>query len=584
MIIRPKVDDPNAEGPTMLKMIQRYSLMLVCIFLISGGVRADDADLAQALDKIDAAGLLKHIQTLSSDEFEGRAPGSPGEEKSVAYLTDQFRRLGLKPGNPDGTYIQSVPLIGFSTKAKGTLRIGAKTISLNDPERWVAVSRRSPGPVDVLDSEVVFVGYGVVAPEYGWDDYKGLDVRGKTLVMLVNDPPVVDKNDPSKLDDNSFRGKAMTYYGRWTYKYEIGAEKGAAAVLIVHDTVPAGYPYEVVKGSWGRENFDIPSPDGNRGRAAIEGWIHLDTAKRLCELAGKDFDALKRLASKSDFKPIPLAARAEFHAEMPARKVASRNVVAKLEGSDPKLKNEYVVYTAHWDHLGRDTTLTGDQIYNGAADNASGVAALLEIAKALAALKEPPKRSILFLAVTAEEQGLLGSKYYATHPLYPLESTLADINMDGINLWGRAKDIQVVGKGLSTLEDLFENVAHAHERVVTPDAEPEKGIFYRSDHFEFAKLGVPAIYLKAGTDLIGKPAGFGKRKRDEYVKNDYHKVSDEVKPDWDLSGGVDDARLLAELGLNIASLDKYPEWKAGAEFKARREAMLKAKRGGRSDP
>lgn len=566
----------------MIETMKKYPLILIFMISIPSVCRSDDADLARALEKIDAGDLLRHIRTLSSDEFEGRAPGSPGEEKTVAYLIERFRKLGLKPGNPDGTYVQAVPLVGFRTGAKGVLRIDGERLELNDPARWVALTRRLPGPVDVRDSEVVFVGYGVEAPEYDWNDYQGLDARGKTLIMLVNDPPVAAEDDPAKLDDRVFRGEAMTYYGRWTYKYEIGGAKGAAAVLIVHDTVPAGYPYEVVQGSWGRENFDIADADAGKGRPAIEAWIHLDTAKRLCKLAGEDFDALRRSAAKRGFKPVPLNARADFHADSTVRQVASRNVVAKLDGADPERKNEYVVYTAHWDHLGRNPALKGDQIYNGAADNASGVAALLEIAEAFAALRRPPDRSILFLAVTAEEQGLLGSKYYAGHPLHPLDSTLADINMDGVNLWGRARDIQVVGRGMTTLEDLFETVAKARGRTVVPDAEPEKGVFYRSDHFEFAKLGVPSIYLKPGIDLIGKPAGFGKRKRDEYVKNDYHKVSDEVKADWDLSGAAEDARLLVELGLRIADRDAYPEWKPGAEFKGRRDAMLKAKRGGRS--
>ena len=399
---------------------------------------------------------------------------------------------------------------------------------------------------------MVFVGYGVVAPEYGWDDYKGVDVRGKTIVMLVGDPAIPDLDNPKQLDPNMFKGRAMTYYGRWTYKYEIASEKGAAAAILVHETGPAGYPFSVVTGSWGRENFEIREQGENRQRVMVEGWVSLDKAKELCTAGGKDFDELKLAALGRDFRPVALGARANFAVENRLRDVQSRNVVARVAGSDPKLRDEYVIYTAHWDHLGRDPGLAGDQIFNGAADNASGTAALLELAEAYARLTPPPKRSILFLAVTAEEKGLLGAKYYATHPLYPLDKTLADINMDVINLWGRTRDIISVGKGQSTLDDVLEAAAAEHGRVVMGDAEPEKGFFYRSDHFEFAKQGVPALDPKGGMLYIGKPDDFGQRTHDEYTERDYHKVSDEVKPGWDLAGALEDLRLLFEVGLRVA--------------------------------
>jgi Zn-dependent M28 family amino/carboxypeptidase len=535
--------------------------------------QSDDA-LKAGLDRIDAKEMLRHIEVLASDEFEGRGPGTAGEDKTVAYLTEQFRRIGLKPGNPDGSYVQDVPLVGICTEARGAIKVGERTIELKTPDDWVAVSRRFAPEVKVEDSEVVFVGYGVVAPEYGWDDYKGVDVRGKTVVMLINDPAVPDPADPSKLDEGLFKGRAMTYYGRWTYKYEIASAKGAAAALIVHETGPAGYPYQVVVGSWGRENFDIPAADRNRSRVAVEAWITTETARRLLSAAGQDFEALKRAAVRKDFKPVPLGATANFSAKNNLREIKSKNVIARREGSDPKLKGECVIYTAHWDHLGRDESLQGDQIFNGAADNASGVAMMLEIAEGFAAMP-PPRRSILFLAVTAEEKGLLGAKWYAEHPLYPLVKSLADINMDVINLWGRTTDITSVGQGLSTLDDLLAELARARGRVVRPDPEPEKGTYYRSDHFEFAKLGVPALNAKGGVDFPGKPAGFGLKKRDEYTQKDYHKVSDQVKPDWDLSGAVEDARLLLEVGYRIAQGESYPEWKPGAEFKARRDEMMK---------
>jgi Zn-dependent M28 family amino/carboxypeptidase len=372
-----------------------------------------------------------------------------------------------------------------------------------------------------------------------------------------------------------FKGKAMTYYGRWTYKYEIAAQKGAAAAVIIHETGPAGYPYEVVSGSWSRENFDIQTPDKNMGRAAVESWITTDRAKELFAASGQDFDALKKAAVSKDFKPVPLNAKANMTIKNTIREINSNNVIGKVEGSDPALKNEYVIYTAHWDHLGRDPKLTGDQIFNGALDNASGTAALLEIAEAFTKLPTPPKRSILFLAVTAEEKGLLGAKYYAENPLYPLNKTLANINMDGVNQWGRTKDITMVGDDNSSLIDLLREAATAQGRVVNPDPESEKGFYYRSDHFEFAKQGVPALYTDSGIDYEGKDPAFSKQKRDEYTAKDYHKVSDEVKPDWDLTGAVDDARLLTIIGYRVAQGDRYPEWKSGSEFKAKRDEMMK---------
>src|SRR5690349_1403363 len=531
-------------------------------------------ELKPAFDSITSNDLMQHIKALSADEFEGRGPGTKGEELTVKYLTEQFQRLGLKPGNPDGTYVQKVPLVGFTGAPTASFTVGGKQINLTFPKDYVAVSRRLVPESKVENSDLVFVGYGVVAPEYGWDDYKGLDVRGKTIVMLINDPQVPDSADPAKLDDKMFKGKAMTYYGRWTYKYEIAAQKGAAAAVIIHETGPAGYPYEVVSGSWSPENFDIQTPDKNMGRAAVESWITTDRAKELFTASGQDFDALKKAALSKDFKPVALNAKANMTVKNTLREINSNNVIGKLEGSDPTLKNEYVIYTAHWDHLGRDPKLTGDQIYNGALDNASGTATLLEIAEAFTKLATPPKRSILFLAVTAEEKGLLGAKYYAENPLYPLNKTLANINKDGVNQWGRTTDITMVGDDNSTLIDLLREAAAAQKRVVNPDPESEKGFYYRSDHFEFAKQGVPALYTDAGIHYEGKDEAYSKQKRDEYNDKDYHKVSDEIKPDWNLTGAVDDAQLLMMIGYRVAQADKFPEWKAGSEFKARRDAMM----------
>jgi Zn-dependent M28 family amino/carboxypeptidase len=368
----------------------------------------------------------------------------------------------------------------------------------------------------------------------------------------------------------------MTYYGRWTYKYEIAAQKGAAAAVIVHETGPAGYPFDVVAGSWGGENFTIQRPNNNADTVPVQSWMTYAKVEALCRDAGLDLAALKKQALSKDFKPVVLpGASASFTLENTLRRIDSHNVVAKLEGSDTAHKDEYVVYSAHWDHLGKDPTLKGDQIYNGASDNASGSAGLLEIARAYAKLATAPKRSVLFLSVTAEEQGLLGSEYYAENPLYPLNKTLANINMDGLNTWGKTKDLVLIGLGNSTLDDVTADVLKEHGRVVTGDAEPEKGFFYRSDHFEFAKQGVPALDADAGVDYVGKPAGYGQKKRDYYTEHDYHAVSDEVKPDWDLTGAVEDLRVFFEVGYRVLQGDKYPEWKPGTEFKAKRDAMFK---------
>ncbi len=541
----------------------------------TGESAANPAELKPALDSINTADIMQHTKVLAGDEYEGRGPGTKGEELTVKYLTEQYQKLGLKPGNPDGTYVQKVPLAGMTGTTTASFTVGGKTMDLKFPQDYVSVSRRYAPESKVENSDLVFVGYGVVAPEFGWDDYKDVDVKGKTIVMLINDPAVPDASDPAKLDDKMFKGKAMTYYGRWTYKYEIASAKGAAAAIIIHETGPAGYPFEVVSGSWGRENFDIQRPDKNMNRVAVESWITTDRAKELFTAGGQDFDALKKAAVKKDFKPVSLNAKANLGVKNELREINSANVVAKLEGSDAALKNEYVIYSSHWDHLGRDPKLPGDQIFNGALDNASGTAALLEIAEAFTKLATPPKRSILFLSVTAEEKGLLGAKYYAENPLYPLNKTLANINMDGVNQWGRTKDITMVGDDNSSLVDLLRETATAQSRTVNPDPEPEKGFYYRSDHFEFAKQGVPALYTGSGEDYVGKDQAYSKQKRDEYTEKDYHKVSDEIKPDWDLAGAVDDAQLLTTIGYRVAQGEKYPEWKTGTEFKAKRDETMK---------
>jgi Zn-dependent M28 family amino/carboxypeptidase len=540
------------------------------------GLAATAAFGAESSTTISAVHLLERTRVLSSDEFEGRAPGSAGEEKTVNYLVAEFKKLGLQPGNPNGTFIQDAALVGMTAKPTLSFSVGGKPMPMEHINDFVGFSSRIAPQVDGKDSDVVFVGYGVVAPEYGWDDYKGVDVRGKTVVMLINDPPVLDPKT-GQLDPKMFGGNAMTYYGRWTYKYEIAAAKGAAACLIVHETIPAAYPFGVVVTSWSRENFEIRTPDRNAGHVGLSGWLTLDAAKKLIAAGGNDFDALKKAAVTREFRPVPLGAKASFSVTTTIRDVASRNVVALLPGTDPKLKNEYLLFNAHWDHLGRDERLKGDQIYNGAADNAAGVAVLLELARAMKALPaaQQPKRSVLFIAATAEEKGLLGSRFYARNPLYPLTQTLALINMDGANQFGRTRDIEVIGYGATNIDEIAVDVAKQQGRIVRPDSHPERGSYYRSDHFELAKVGVPGFYPKSGRDFIGQPADYADRKVAEYIAKDYHQVSDEVKPDWTFEGAAQDTEFLLQVGLRIANGTVWPEWKPGNEFKAKRDAMLK---------
>ena len=506
--------------------------------------------------------LLTEIEMLASDEFEGRAPGSAGEAQTVAYLIEQFSALGLEPGNPDGTWVQNVPLVGITPMPGDTLRVtkDGDTRTLKPGVDYVAATKHVVDEVSV-DGEFVFVGYGAVAPEYDWDDFADVDVRGKILLFLVNDPPV----------DGAFGGDAMTYYGRWTYKHEIAAEKGAAGSLVIHETGPAGYPWEVIGGSPYAESFDLVAVDNNLSRATIEGWIQRATAETLFEMAGLDFETAKSAAAERGFRPIPLGVTGSTRVWNTFRTIDSQNVVAKIAGRDAP--DELLMYTAHWDHLGRDEGLPGDQIFNGAADNASGTAGLIELARAFTEAAEAPRRSVLFLAVTAEEQGLIGSKHYGESPLYLPAQTVAVFNMDVLNQWGRTRDMTVVGMGQSELDQVAAEVGAQLGRTLNPDPEPEKGFYYRSDHFSFAKAGIPAFYADPGLEYLDKPEGYGIEKRHQYTSEDYHAVSDEVKPDWDLSGAVEDLAFMYHLGARLAAGDEWPAWSATSEFRAIREAQ-----------
>ena len=512
-------------------------------------------------DAITAPRLLGHIKVLASEAFEGRGPASAGEKKTIAYIEKQFRRMGLKPGNPDGSYLQKVALQGITSKPALTVSAGGKPVGMQFPDDYVAYALTPEKHIQADKSELVFVGYGVLAPEYGWDDVKGMDLKGKTLVMLINDPPVAD---PSL-----FKGKAMTWYGRWDYKYDIAARLGAAAAIIVHETGPAGYPYDVVRNSWSRENFDLKRAGANPNFPPLAAWMTEQKAREIMQAAGQDFDALKQSALSKDFRPVPLDAQLGYQVSNTVRDVMSHNVVARVAGADDK---EHVIYSAHWDHIGINAALPGPrskQIYHGAVDNASGVAALLELARAHA-LAPKPKRSLLFIATTSEEQGLLGARYYVNNPLYPLEGAVADINMDGLNVWGKTEQIEDVTAGHSTLEDMLAAAAATQQRRVEPDSRPEKGFFYRADQLEFARKGIPVLYTKPGSTFINKDSGFLARSILSYIAKDYHQVTDTVRPDWNLAGGVQDTRLLYAVGRKLAEGAPRHAWKPASEFGPRK--------------
>lgn len=522
-------------------------------------------DFVAGRTAITAEGLAASIRTLSSDEFHGRAPATPGEARTVGWLVDRFRELGLQPGHGD-SYTQTVPLVRITALGSPTLQVSGSgpLRRLAWGSEFVASTRRTVQRARLEDSELVFVGYGIVAPEYGWNDYEGLDVAGKTVVMLVNDPGYATQ------DSTTFRGRAMTYYGRWTYKYEEAARQGARGALIVHETGPAGYPWEVVQTGFTGPQFDLPTDGGEARRVEVEGWVRDDVARRLFEQAGHDFDSLRAAAARPGFRAVPVSLQADLTLENRVERSESSNVIAVVPGA--VVPQEYVLYTAHWDHLGTGPDSLPDAIYNGAVDNATGVAALLEIAKAFLQQQPPPERSIVFLAVTAEEQGLLGSRYYAEHPVFPTAQTAAVINIDGLNVDGPMRDITVVGYGASTLDDALAFGADLQGRTVRPEPEPEKGFYYRSDHFNFAKVGIPALYTDAGVESVEHGAEWTLARRADYTANRYHKPSDEFDPGWDLSGAVEDVQLLFWVGHEIAHQGNWPRWKDGSEFKAIRDA------------
>ncbi len=527
----------------------------------------DPAALAAGVEQaIDGELLRGHVAALADDALAGRGPASEGDLAARAYLIEQMTALGLEPGAADGSWEQPMRIVGITSKAprEWSFLGGRRGLVLSWWDDFIAASGVQDDRADIRQAEVIFVGYGIEAPEYGWNDYKDVDVSGKVLLMLNNDP---------EWDPELFAGERRLYYGRWTYKYQEAARRGAAGAVIIHTTPSAGYPFQVVQTSWTGEQFELPGSP----RSQIEAWLTEEAAVKLAKLAGQDLQALVEAARSADFQPVPFDVTTSLALTNEIREVETANVAGLLRGSDPVLADEVVVYTAHHDHLGvGEPNDQGDTIYNGALDNASGCAQLLAIAKAFSELPEPPRRSVLFLFVAAEEQGLLGSAYYARNPTFAPGRIAANINLDGGNIWGRTTDVAFIGYGKSSLDAVVEAAAARQGRTVVGDQFPDKGYFYRSDQFNFAKIGVPAIYLDTGAEFVDRPEGWGKEQIDAWTEVHYHQPSDELTDEWDYAGMVDDARLALECGLAVAESDAAPAWVPGDEFEAARKQALAA--------
>lgn len=543
---------------------------LGAVFLASlAGCAARPAGEAAFTPSIDEQAWRGHVERLASDEFEGRAPGTVGEEKTLAYIEAQFRAAGLEPG-AGGSYRQAVPLVEVTPRPDPTLEVrgAAGALSLRYGEDYVAWTRRPVAESRVTDAELVFAGYGIVAPEYGWDDYAGLDVKGKVVLVLVNDPGYATG------DAALFTGKAMTYYGRWTYKFEEAVRQGAAGLLVIHETGPAGYPWDVPRNGAARPQFDLELPDYDTKRLALEGWITEDATRRLLALAGEDFDQLKGAALQRGKGSLALGVTASTGVRNIVRHGTSYNVVGVLPGRERP--DEYFLYTAHWDHLGRILSLGGsaaaDSVFNGAIDNATGTAALLELARMFGATRPRPARSLMFVAFTAEESGLLGSQYFGENLPVPAGRIAGGINMDALYVLGETRDLTVIGYGNSELDAVLREAAARQGMVLIPEPTPEAGYYYRSDHFNLAKQGVPMLYAKSGVDSPTRGPEYGKEWLANYVANLYHKPSDEYDPAWDTAGILKELRIYYDVGLAVANGRQWPQWREGSEFRAIREA------------
>jgi Zn-dependent M28 family amino/carboxypeptidase len=560
--------------------LRAAAILPTLLFMASCGDRApspaatDPAAVAsdharRAIGTITTDHIASRVREFSDDAFEGRGTATPGDVKARAWLVSQLKELGYSPGGPEGSWEQPFDVVGIESTMPPQLTFtgnGGKSLSLRLRDEYVGVGGTQSTRDAFRNAELVFVGYGIQAPEFQWDDFKGQDLSGKVLVMLNNDPD---------WDPALFAGTTRLSYGRWSYKYESAARQGAVGAIIIHTTPSAGYPFQVVQSGWSGERFELPAT--GEPRVNFQGWVTEEAANTLVRFGGQDLARLMEAAKSRDFQPVPLGIRTSVSIDNKLSRKSAANVAGLLPGSDPKLVNEVVIYSAHHDHLGiGEPDATGDRIYNGALDNALGVAEVLAVAKAFKALPAPPRRSVLMLFVAAEEQGTLGSEYYAAHPTFPPGRIAANFNIDEGNIWGKASDVVFIGKGKSTLDDIVERHAAAQNRVVKPDQFPDRGYFYRSDQISFAKIGVPAFYQHVSTEFPGKPAARGREQVTDYEEHRYHQPSDEFDPSWNFDGVIEDVQLMFAAGLDVANADALPAWKPGDEFEAARKAALAA--------
>ena len=520
----------------------------------------------EAYDSINEEGLKVRIKALASDEFMGRMPFTEGETKTINYLRDEFKKLGLKPGNGD-SYFQEVPLVELTANVDPQMKItgGENEINLNYWDDFVALTRRVTDSVRIENSEIIFAGYGTIAPEYDWNDYEGLDVKGKTVLVLINDPGFGTE------DKSFFKGNEMTYYGRWTYKYEEAARQGAAGIIIVHETAHASYPFEVVQGGWSGANLYLENSDNNMSRCVIEGWVSEESANQMFVNMGMEGYDFYEEARKREFKSFPMNQQLSVGLTNSIKRSKSNNVIARYEGLERP--DETIIYSAHWDHFGIGKPVDGDSIYNGAVDNGTGVAGIVQVAEAFTKLNIPTKRSVVFMAVTAEEQGLLGSAHYSVNPIYDPAKTVANLNVDAIRPIGRVNDFSIVGFGQSELDDYAQRAVEKQDRYITPDPHPESGGFFRSDHFNFASIGIPALYGKGATDSDANGKEWGEAQYKKYTSDHYHKPSDEYSDDFNAEGVKLDMQVMFDIGHTLANEATFPKWKEGSEFKAIREGQ-----------
>jgi Zn-dependent M28 family amino/carboxypeptidase len=549
-------------------MLKHIYLLIFLLIAVLSGCKVEKNNVGSALESITTNGIKEQLSVIASDDFQGRAPATIGEEKTIAYLSEQFKKLGLKPAN-NGSFFQEVSLIKLTPDKSMNLDFngGKSKVSLKYPDDFIGSTSKVTDQINIENSEVVFVGYGINSPENSWNDYAGLDVKGKTVLMLVNDPGYATG------DSTLFSGKTMTYYGRWTYKYEEAAREGAKAAIIIHETGAAGYPWEVVQNSWSGPQFYLEDNEISKSDLELKSWVTTEAAKKIFESAGLDYNKLTSDASKRGFKSVDMKLKASIHFKNKAEHTRSNNVAALWPGTDRA--DEYIIYTAHWDHFGVNSSFKGDSIFNGAVDNGTGTAALLEIAKAFTKLPERQNRSILFLSVTCEEQGLLGSEYYVKHPLFPLAKTVGVINMDALNIFGKTKDMTIIGYGNSQLDNFAVEVLKKHGRYAIPDPTPEKGGYFRSDHFSFAKAGVPSLDLSEGVDNVEHGKEWGLAREEKWIMENYHKPSDNYEPDkWDFDGLIDDVKVYFEVGYDLSISKQFPEWKPGFQFKPLRDKMM----------